>query len=258
VPPAYRPGMVPRVALAPRMGFRGRGQLMNDLMGECPGLLDDLGFYPMWTGSQCIDMISGKVATINGTITNTSAPNGEVAKNFSSSGAEFALDVIGHGDRQCSMIAWIYPTSFASHNAIITDGLNTGTLRGNYLSLLSGIPTIFLIGTYATNCVQISAKTAINTNMWQTIGIRYNGSMRSSGVNFFVSGKPVQPDIPASDTLTTPYVPGANLNVGIRNRADLGFSGSIGPSPIWGRALSDVEHAAFYNGGLGLRYPFRR
>lgn len=266
MPPAYRPGMVPRMALTPRIGGRGRSQLMNDLMGECPSLLDDLVFYPMWQGSQCVDMISGAVLenSANPVLPTDLSPNGEIAGRYLTADIRYlsagAVDKIGHGDSAFSIASWIYPTAFPSYSTIITDGKTAPPINGTHI-LLSGSAGILmlLINTYTTNnYLSISYPTnSIPLNAWSCISITYDGSMQAAGCSMSINNF-LQPMTIVKNSLVTPFNPGGNLQIGARDGSGYPFSGGIGATPIWRRVLSGREQAAFHNNGTGLRYPFRR
>lgn len=248
MPPAYRPGMVPRVALTPRMGSRARGQLMNDLMAECPSLLDDLVFYPMWQGSQCVDMITGAVLAITGTPTPSGTPNGEPGASMV--GAYITGPVIDLRP-DTTIAGWINPIALPAAGtayAIANKTFNSSMRDVECILMESGFIQNRVFNSSGTSLGAI-ASNAVAVGMWHmwTLRIESNAFVQTvdSNSKFLVNSGTV-----------------ANSNLPIligREPVNVRSSNALfGQFAVWKRLLSSQENDLLYNNGSGLRYPFRR
>lgn len=253
MPPAYRPGLVPRVALTPRMGSRGRSQLMNDLMGECPSLLDDLVFYPMWQGSQCMDMITGAL------LTNSANPVLLISDIF---GRPAGLYVGANGNYlygpstgylrtgSISFAAWFKRHTGGANTRILATGAGSNTQHG--WSILGSDTSIKVnIGNGVSRLESSAIPISLNTSYLVCVVINRN----SDKLEISLNGTQYYTDISSihNDNIAVHYGVCIGSSSGVSS-----WDGAIGETPIWQRILSYREQFEFYNNGLGLRYPFRR
>lgn len=246
--PAYRPGIIPRMALTSRMGSRSRGQLMNDLMGECPSLLDDLVFYPMWMGSQYVDMISGSLL-VNpiGVIPSGCSPDQVPCALFS--GSQYMDAGIVPAYRDMSVLMWHSPVDPSTVSWLFSDYQNVQNKRRWALSIGVENPkkAAFVWSvTGGSPAIVLPSIDDVSTG-WHLFGGRLS---LTTSTCFYDS---LQRNASGGQMYNTV---GPSIRVGgIEN---VYANGLIGSSGVWLRFISDREHLAFYNGGQGLRYPFRR
>jgi hypothetical protein len=229
---------------------------MNDLMGECPSLLDDLVFYPMWQGSQCVDMISGAILTKSGVLP-TDAFGGDVAGRYSS--AYLNGPAIRIGDSDFSIAAWTKIADYVTapvRRVIIGSwkflGADSRSFMISYRIDLARY--LFAVSPDGINESSYSANSfgASQDQNWHLVGGWHDASQNTVGVSVDLKS-----DIYSHSTGVYPSIAATRIG-NYDGTVNAYLTGSVGQSPMWRRILSDSEWAHFYNNGLGLRYPFRR
>ena len=255
--PAYRPGLVPQVAMKPRMGARSRMHTMQDLMGECPSLLDDLVFYSMWMGSQCVDMISGTVLTNSASpiLPTYNAPNGELAGNYIAASSQFlttpSTTALAFGDCQFTISSWmqrrtaVYQTYVAKWVAANSEYILYYENSANRVRFeVQKTNNSGSVGINASSAGALPLSTAwkcvfgFHDSINDILGVCVDGRMdivaHSLGVR-------------ASNCAFT---------IGAEADASLPQNGPIGPVAAWRRILPLQEMQAYDNNGIGIAYPF--
>jgi len=250
--PACRPGLVPQVALKPRMGARSRGMVLNDLMSECPSLLNDLVFYPMWRGSQCVDMISGAVLTNSASpvLPTAQSPSGELAGVFASASSQYLEFPDIGGLRDFTVAVWHYPTAYSTAQALISQWNPSVSRRWEiWCSSIDGLFEFVVShdNVYA-NAYKPKAVVAPSLNNWHMIA---GTCVAGSRVGLAIDNLP-EVNVSAPNSCYSVSVP---INIG-RYFSTGYVNGCLGPVAIWRRAVPTQELQLYWNNGMGIRYPF--
>lgn len=251
--PKLQPATAYRPAPARLPGARNRAQAMNDGFGAVPSLLDSLVFYPVWLGSQCVDMVSGSPLTnsANAVAPTDIAPPGEPAGRFSAASSQWlylSSTALRMSDQGFCVAVW-YNLSTITNSLFLVSRANGTTNNREYGIIISSPYVAFRVSSDGTSgtltTVQDRSFGAIPTGKW----ILTLGWHDPDANAIFVRSN----NLAAGKESTSNGVYSGSTVLGIGRSADGAYAdGSIGPTPIWKRLLSDREQAAYYANGHGI------
>lgn len=242
--PAYRPGLVPQVAMRPRMGARSRGQMINELMAGCPSLLDDLIFYPMWTGSRLVDLISGATLTNSA---NAVPPTGVFSSALSNALQLPSSNSLLMNESSFTAAVWCNPTAGGDQCIFGKYAPSIASREWGIFTRAAGNFGVLYSATGSSGTVLLSGET-ITLNQNHLVALARDDSY----INIYTDG--VYKNRAAfSGSL---YKGTAPIALGSAPDGSF-FDGWIGQTSIWRRILSAQEHYMLWTGFDRLSYPFR-
>jgi hypothetical protein len=218
-------------------------QMMGNLFGSCPSLLDDLVFYPMWQGLQCVDFLSGNILS-NTEVTNGTSPCGEVTGTFtpsstlgfSSSGA------VVMGNSSYTIAAWVYLSSDAYFGIISKQsGTNMREFNVDYLNTTKAFRFQTNWSGQSTGWITASS-TSFGTplpNAWHLAVAQLDSPNRKISI--------IVDNVSRDDVAYNyaQYAATSPINLG-------SGTGMIWQTPMWRRLLSAGEIRRFWNNGIGI------
>lgn len=226
-------------------GARNRAQAMNDGFGELPSLLDSLVFYPVWIGSQCVDMVSGSVLTnsANPVVPDSTDPADNIAGSFLAASSRRLYGPSLWTGEEVSVAAWAKVTSIAVAHRCIFANLVNPTLEGIYLGVAHTTGLCRFIPKVGAAQVIVYSSVAARLNQWECV-IATVDSSGSASIN--VSG------IARSQNLGGKISPSSAAHYCGSYYGGEFFNGSIGSIAVWNRCVSDREQLAYYANGQGI------
>ena len=111
-----------------------------------------------------------------------------------------------------------------------------------------------LIHSWPNNAIKVMTETTVPSEVWQHVGVTYDGSGKAAGVFIYLNGKLQKKAKPAHDGLSDSIKTDMPFLVGGRNN-ETKFKGAIDDVWIYERVLSESEIAAVRDGG-GLQDIF--
>jgi hypothetical protein len=234
-----------RSAIRPLSGYRTRMQMAGEIFKFCPSLLDDLLFFTLWKGPQCVDVISGNALTNSpNPVRPTDWCSFTNAGRYVSASSNYLTAWNIDFSSPFSISVWYYPpATMAAYGGLLTKydyGLNARSI-----SILHDTTSIGLaVSADGITPISVYIQRAV-VPAWHLISAINDGTTSRLYYDAQYQGE-ITSSILSS---TVPVMIGARLNSG----TPITFAnGSIGPCYIWKRQKSDREEAATYAGGYGI------
>ena len=151
-------------------------------------------------------------------------------------------------DESFSLFQWIKRDATGGIDPIISKLFSNATLRGyEFVWRETDKLQFFLINSWPTNAIQVTADNANTTTDYIHTGITYDGSEDESGVEIFEDGSGVT-HTADKNTLTGTTVTTEGLQIGERPNGTLDFTGLQSHSAMWSGVLSQDHVDALSHG----------
>lgn len=153
-----------------------------------------------------------------------------------------------------SLSLWVNPHEYQERTVVLhrSRAAEDSAFRGYALVLDNGKPTFSLIHFWPGNAIRVQAAEVLPLDEWSHLTITYDGSSQADGVNLYINGAPIKPEI-IRDKLTRDIMHRSEwgdaavgedkLQLGARFR-DLGFTdGAVDELKLFDRELAAPEVA---------------
>lgn len=144
-----------------------------------------------------------------------------------------------------SLEAWVKTTNSTSQQEIMSKMANSSPYQGWEVGTNGGQPYFYLINSWETNDLYVSANQSVSDGNWHHLVVTYDGSSKAAGVTFYVDGQPVPTSL-HDDTLSGTTKSPAEMTIG--SRADNGFffNGNLADAAVYPNALTAGQVAVHY------------
>lgn len=111
---------------------------------------------------------------------------------------------------------------------------------------------LYLVNTWATNCISVYADTvgAINDGAWHHVAVCYDGSSLASGVTIYYDNSSMSLTT-QYDNLTATIIKATDFKLGGWSTGTQYLAGSLDEVSVWDKELSSGDVSEVYNSGWG-------
>lgn len=227
------------------------GPYLHAAQADTPTSLWRLGESPSSAGAA--DQFGSNAGSYQGGVTQgqTGPIGGDTATAATFDGSTGTVDVADSPDlrfantQALSVEAWVKTTS-AAQQEIASKMANASPYQGWELGTNSGEPYLYLIDSWSSNAIAVTANQVINDGNWHHLVVTYDGSSKAAGVTFYIDGKAIPFTTTSDDTLTGTSVSAAPLYLGSRAGSALFFNGSLADVAVYRSQLDAGQVAQHY------------
>ncbi|MDE1822902.1 MAG: LamG domain-containing protein [Candidatus Micrarchaeota archaeon] len=145
-----------------------------------------------------------------------------------------------------TITAWIETSQAAGSYYVIVGKASGG--QGYLLSVNSGEATVYLVGAWASNRIQIACSSSVNDGKWHYIATTYNGNKSATGTYVYMDN--TQCHAVVADALTSNFATNNNVQMGYMAGWG-GYQGSTADIQIYNTSLDNTSLKALYQEGIG-------
>lgn len=187
----------------------------------------------------------GQGAGFNGTSSQILIGNGTGVDNIFATGGTFAN--------------WIKPTAFS--NTYVARLAEKRSGAGGWIISFdqtagSTSKVSFDVMFSGTNGTWNTTAAVISTGSYTSVMVTYNGSSTANVPIIYINGSSVALTTVSSPVGTISSDVGVDLVLGNATTSSRWYSGAMDITNVWTSLLSASDATAFYNGGIGIQYPF--